>query len=208
MIEDYEALVVPLTELLFTVAQMPRGTAAQQAFYAQFQRLGRLLQLPTAARRDAALAVAQSADKLSAVAGRLRRDIIRRRMNGPGASVASHDNHRRLDDHAIRSACATVNHTDITKPTPMDLPGVRACDPSAPTAVALEAYAKVVRNLDWGRHVRQLVFAHTHQPLDGVCDASETIRFWNTGSWIYEPPQRGPTPTPRTSNALGRALEC
>ena len=75
MLEDYEALVVPLTELLFTVAQMPRGTATQQAFYAQFQRLGRLLQLPTAARRDAGLAVGRSVDNPAAIASRLRRGI-------------------------------------------------------------------------------------------------------------------------------------
>jgi hypothetical protein len=77
-VEDYEALVVPLTELLFTVAQMPRGTAAQQAFYAQFQRLGRLLQLPTAARRDAGLAMARSVENLSAIASRLRHSFARR----------------------------------------------------------------------------------------------------------------------------------
>jgi hypothetical protein len=42
-----------------------------------------------------------------------------------------------------------------------------------------------------GRRIRQLVFAHSHQRLDGVCDATDTTRFWNTGSWIYEPPRRG-----------------
>jgi UDP-2,3-diacylglucosamine pyrophosphatase LpxH len=191
MVGDYEALLVPLTELLFTVAQMPTGTATQRAFYAHLQRLGRLLQLPTAARRDAALVVARSAENLSAVRRRLRRDIARRRANRVGASEAIVDNRSRLHDHAIRSACSTVNHPETAKPMTMHLPGVRACDPTAPTAVALEAYASVVRNLDWGRCIRHLVFAHTHQPLDGMCDSGETIRFWNTGSWIYEPPRQG-----------------
>lgn len=32
------------------------------------------------------------------------------------------------------------------------------------------------------------MFAHTHQPLDGTtADAGGEVRFWNTGSWIYEP---------------------
>jgi Calcineurin-like phosphoesterase len=147
MIEDYEAVIVPLTELLFTVAQMPHGTMAQQAFYAQFRRLGRVLNLPSAARRRA-------------------HEFVRRSAHGNG--------HRpRLNDHRA----------------PHDLPGVRACDPAAPVAVGIEAYAKVVRTLGWSEGIEHMVFAHTHQPLDGICDASEAIRFWNTGSWIYEPPR-------------------
>ena len=31
------------------------------------------------------------------------------------------------------------------------------------------------------------MFAHTHQPLDGVTTPGGRIRYWNTGSWIYEP---------------------
>ena len=34
----------------------------------------------------------------------------------------------------------------------------------------------------------QIVFAHTHQPLADVRPAGDgRIRYWNTGSWIYEP---------------------
>jgi len=40
---DYEAVIVPLTELLFTVAQLPRGTAAQQSFQQHLESLGRWL---------------------------------------------------------------------------------------------------------------------------------------------------------------------
>lgn len=33
-----------------------------------------------------------------------------------------------------------------------------------------------------------MVFGHAHQPLDGVFDpACGPVRFWNTGSWVYEP---------------------
>jgi predicted phosphodiesterase len=41
--QDYEAVIVPLTELLFTVAQMPRGCAVQMAFHHQFGRIGKVL---------------------------------------------------------------------------------------------------------------------------------------------------------------------
>lgn len=32
-----------------------------------------------------------------------------------------------------------------------------------------------------------IVFAHTHQPLADVTRRNGTVRYWNTGSWIYEP---------------------
>jgi len=41
-IEDYESVIVPLTEMLYAVAQLPHGTAAQQSVYDQIGRLGRL----------------------------------------------------------------------------------------------------------------------------------------------------------------------
>jgi UDP-2,3-diacylglucosamine pyrophosphatase LpxH len=189
-VEDYEALVVPLTELLFTVAQMPRGTAAQQAFYEQFQRLGRLMQVPSVASRDIAGVGSRLASNLSAFANSIRLDLAHRRRTGRRAAMTARDHDRELDDHAIRSACATPTQDGALSPRPTAPAGIRACDPTAPTAVGVEAYANVIQNLHWGRGIEQVVFAHTHQPLDGVCDASETIRFWNTGSWIYEPPRR------------------
>ena len=39
----------------------------------------------------------------------------------------------------------------------------------------------------WDRETDQIVFAHTHQALDGVTAPGGTVRYWNTGSWIYEP---------------------
>ncbi len=61
---------------------------------------------------------------------------------------------------------------------------VRPSDPSGP---AIEAFDKVVANLGWARETDKIVFAHTHQPLDGVGTAGSNVRYWNTGSWIYEP---------------------
>src|SRR5207248_10835401 len=36
---DYESVIVPLTELRFTVPPLPRGTAAQMAFHAQLESI-------------------------------------------------------------------------------------------------------------------------------------------------------------------------
>jgi hypothetical protein len=41
----------------------------------------------------------------------------------------------------------------------------------------------VVANLDW--KADKIVFAHTHQSLDGV--ERDGVRYWNTGCWIDEP---------------------
>jgi hypothetical protein len=46
----------------------------------------------------------------------------------------------------------------------------------------------VVGNLDWGERSDRIVFAHTHQPLADVRSIRDArTRYWNTGSWIYEP---------------------
>ena len=102
-VEDYEAAIVPLTELLFTVAQLPRGCTVERSFERQFGRIAKLLRLG-----------------------------------------------------------------------------------------ALAAFGHVARNLGWDRPTEKIVFAHTHQPLAGATTpACPGTRFWNTGSWIYEPSLRG-----------------
>jgi hypothetical protein len=59
---------------------------------------------------------------------------------------------------------------------------------SDPSRHALEAFAQVVANLGWGEQADTIVFAHTHQPLADVRSQRDpSIRYWNTGSWIYEP---------------------
>jgi len=46
----------------------------------------------------------------------------------------------------------------------------------------------VVDNLGWSRETDRIVFAHTHQPLADVRSSRDSrTRYWNTGSWIYEP---------------------
>lgn len=59
---------------------------------------------------------------------------------------------------------------------------------SDPSEHALDAFAQVVENLGWSAEAETIVFAHTHQPLADVrCRRGTTTKYWNTGSWIYEP---------------------
>ena len=54
-------------------------------------------------------------------------------------------------------------------------------------------------NLGWGEQADKIVFAHTHQPLADVARSQDPrLRYWNTGSWIYEPDlsSRGLRPLP------------
>ncbi|MGI8804265.1 MAG: metallophosphoesterase [Thermoleophilaceae bacterium] len=153
-IEDYEAVIVPLTELLFTVAQLPRGCSAQEAFLHQFERIGKLLRLGA---------------------------LVERQVKRAGASISARRGRRPSDGGGgIAATAAEISRGDR--------PPARASAPSAPVPLALDAYRQVVRNLGWDRISDKLVFAHTHQPLDGAtADADDGVRFWNTGSWIYEP---------------------
>jgi hypothetical protein len=69
----------------------------------------------------------------------------------------------------------------------------RVVSPGDPVMPALEAFAVVARNMGWDRETDHIVFAHTHQPLDGVAAPSGgSTRYWNTGSWIYEPSLSSP----------------
>src|SRR5436190_9022626 len=51
-ISDYEAAVVPLTELLFTVAQLPRRTEAEKAAQAELERVAHIAALMRAPIRE------------------------------------------------------------------------------------------------------------------------------------------------------------
>ncbi len=67
-------------------------------------------------------------------------------------------------------------------------PSASVVSPSDPSEHALEAFAQVVANLGWREHSDRIVFAHTHQPLADVRSSADSrTRYWNTGSWIYEP---------------------
>lgn len=71
---------------------------------------------------------------------------------------------------------------------PSAYPAASVISPSDPSEHALEAFARVAANLGWDRQAERIVFAHTHQPLADVrCGNGSKTRYWNTGSWIYEP---------------------
>ena len=63
----------------------------------------------------------------------------------------------------------------------------RSVSASDPAGRAVEAFDQVVSNLGWAQDTDKIVFAHTHQPLEDVTAPGSTVRYWNTGSWIYEP---------------------
>ncbi|MCW2953908.1 MAG: hypothetical protein JWQ48_3078 [Conexibacter sp.] len=150
-IEDYEASMVPLTELLFVEAQLPKGAAAEQRIQADVRRLGQIVAAITAPERELA---------------RAGRALLRRARGARPLPVPA-------GDFPLGSAIA----------------------PGSPAMPALRAFARVCRNLGWSREATSLVFAHTHQPLAGVrpdddagAGGAGDARYWNTGSWIYEPP--------------------
>lgn len=149
-IEDYEAALVPLTELLYVEAQLPKGAAAEQRIQADLRRIVRITAAVAAPERELY---------------HLARALTRRLRGLPDPQP------------------------DVTA-NPLGRP----VTPGSPVMPSVNAYARVCRHLGWDREARWLVFAHTHQPLDGVRASStgKQLRFWNTGSWIYEPP-RGTT---------------
>jgi hypothetical protein len=145
-IDDYEAALVPLTELLFIEAQLPKGAGAEQRIQAELRRIGRFTAAAAAPGRELE---------------RLGRSLARR-LRGRSAP---------------QTPAADYLLARVVAPGSSVLPSVRA-------------YARVCRNLGWEEGARWFVFAHTHQPLDGVHANATRVgpRFWNTGCWIYEPP--------------------
>jgi UDP-2,3-diacylglucosamine pyrophosphatase LpxH len=72
-------------------------------------------------------------------------------------------------------------------------PSASVVSPSDPSEHALEAFAQVAANLGWRERSDRIVFAHTHQPLAAVRSRADSrTRYWNTGSWIYEPDRSSP----------------
>ena len=172
-LEDYEATTTLLTELLFTIAQVPNGTNTEQSVYKSFETLGRAVRGATAPRR-ALEALAESArERLGAVNSGSDRRSAGEAESYQGAR--SHEAGRRQRTGAPAGGEAS------------SFVFARRVHPSDPTAAAVAAFDQVVTNLGWAEHTNQIVFAHTHQPLDGVLGPSGKCRYWNTGSWIYEP---------------------
>jgi UDP-2,3-diacylglucosamine pyrophosphatase LpxH len=173
-IEDYESTITLLTEWLYVAAQVPHGTHAQQNVFHAVQRAGRIastLGLPVRGVR-----------RLAAE--------LRDRGVGGGASQSPLPS----EDHFDAVVQAETERQRREQPTPgaawphPAYPAASVISPSDPSEHALEAFAKVVANLGWDGEAEAIVFAHTHQPLADVrCGGGSRTRYWNTGSWIYEP---------------------
>jgi len=173
-IDDYEATITLLTALLFTIAQLPNGTHAQRRAFEAFRGLERAIRLGTAPVR----AVEQANDWLT------------RRIRAVG------DGRRAARAAADRAGYRTAQSREAerrqrtgapTGPEVATYALARTVQPSDPATRAIEALEKVFENLGWARETDKVVFAHTHQPLDGVQSADGRTRYWNAGSWIYEP---------------------
>jgi UDP-2,3-diacylglucosamine pyrophosphatase LpxH len=171
-IEDYESTITLLTEWLYIAAQMPHGTHAQQNVFRAVQRAGR----------------AVSALGLPLRGGKRLAAELRARGVGPAHDPLPSAEHF---DSVVRDEAERQRRE---QPAPFAAwphpayPAASVISPSDPSEHALEAFATVVDNLGWAREAGRIVFAHTHQPLACVQSGDDSrTRYWNTGSWIYEP---------------------
>jgi UDP-2,3-diacylglucosamine pyrophosphatase LpxH len=173
-IEDYESVITLLTEWLYIAAQMPHGTHAQQNVFRTVQRVGRV---------GAALGLPLRGVKRLAAE-------LRDRGVGDGAAGEQLPSEEHFDAVVAAEAARQRREQpapDAAWPRPA-YPAASVVSPSDPSEHALEAFAQVVANLGWNREADKIVFAHTHQPLADVRSRRNTpTRYWNTGSWIYEP---------------------
>lgn len=166
-IEDYEAVITLLTELLYITAQLPNGTTAQRRVYGIAERTG---------------AAMSSITRPGRAIERLVHNVRGKRSDQPAAPQlqSEYTRARAQEESRRREANAPVQTTSF--------PLARVVRPSGPNELVLESFSQVVKNLGWGEGVTQVVFAHTHQPFaDLRASHGSEIRYWNTGSWIYEP---------------------
>jgi UDP-2,3-diacylglucosamine pyrophosphatase LpxH len=171
-IEDYEAVIVPFGELIYTVAQMPGGTSTQQNLLNSFERYARVLRLWGVAQRELG--------RVRDLLGELRRGRSQDEPIGLGDRGRSLSATLQEAGAALKEDAAERQESAFLQ---LAQPGSGATAP-----VALRAYGEVVRNLGWNQPGTSLVFGHTHQPLDGEFEPScGPVRFWNTGSWIFQP---------------------
>jgi UDP-2,3-diacylglucosamine pyrophosphatase LpxH len=174
--DDYEATITMLTGLLYMIAQLPNGTQAQRRAFGAFQTLARGVRLGAAPVRTLEHTGGWFASRVRAQAdgGRIR--SIKKVAETADYQGARSQEARRRQRTGAPAGGEVAN-----------LAFARLVRPSDPSGPAIEAFEQVVANLGWARDTDKVVFAHTHQPLDGVTTRGGTVRYWNTGSWIYEP---------------------
>ena len=174
-VDDYEATITMLTAFLYLVAQLPNGTHAQQRAFEAFQRTAHALRAGAAPMRAVEHAAGWLGSRLDAFDGHLPRARRSSEIAASYDGARSYEAQRR-ERTGAPGGSEVANHTVARM--------IRASDPAGH---AVNAFEKVVLNLGWARDTDKIVFAHTHQPLDGVTTVGGRIRYWNTGSWIYEP---------------------
>lgn len=171
---DYESVITLLTEMLYTIAQLPNGTTAQKNVFKAQAKVAQGVHIAAAPVRA-----------LEGIVGRLRE----RRGSGPGGSadavVTYADYLREQADEAQRRAGRSAPGAARDLPRYAMVRPVHAGDPRQG---ALDAIAQVARNLGWDKETNKIVFAHTHQAVNGAqAELTGKLRYWNTGSWLYEP---------------------
>ena len=173
-IQDYEATITLLTALLYTIAQLPNGTQAQRRAFGAFEGLERMIRGARAPLRGAEHARTWLREHVDSSMTEIQRRHARRADAGYQEARSREEARRRHTGAPTGGEAASHALVRLVNPSDSALPAVEAID-------------QVVRNLGWDRDTDQIVFAHTHQALDGVTAPGGTVRYWNTGSWIYEP---------------------
>jgi UDP-2,3-diacylglucosamine pyrophosphatase LpxH len=182
-IEEHEAVTRMLTGLLYTIAQLPNGTRAQRRVFAGFQRLEHAIRLGTAPARTLEHAGATilkrlgewvGQDKPASRDGALENAMTSHMVAAYESASVQEGERRRRTGAPGGGDVARYALGQVTRPA----------DPPRPS---LEAFEKVVMHLGWARDTDKVVFAHTHRPIEDVRGPSGAVRYWNTGSWIYEP---------------------
>jgi hypothetical protein len=161
-IDDYEAATGPLTELLYTLAQLPMGTDAQMGLLKEVRRVGRIVRAMRAPGREAERLAQSLTDRA--------KSLVR-----PGGGIEA-----ATSGPLESSAAASTNLARMLGP---DEPVERALRAYAQVAKNLgwdRRYDKLVFG-----HTHQPLAAATALPLEG--QSAQPVRFWNTGCWIYEP---------------------
>lgn len=172
-IEDYESITTLLTEWLYIAAQMPHGTHAQQNVFRAAQRASRVAQALGAPVRGAERLAAKLRDRGTVGSG------------DPALPSEAHFDAVVRDEAARQAREQPAGGSALSRPL---YPEPTVISRSDPSEHALAAFAEVVSNLGWGGEGQQIIFAHTHQPLADVRSLGDgQNRYWNTGSWIYEP---------------------
>ncbi len=176
-IEEYEATITLLTSLLYTIAQLPNGTRAQSRVFGAFEAFERAVgigRLPVRAAERVTDWLGSARAAASGARARIRTE-----------HEDAHYRHARSQEAARRRRTGAPTGGEGASQAL-----ARLVVPSDPVPPAVAAFDKVVGNVGWAQGTDKVVFAHTHQPLDGVTAPGGTVRYWNTGSWIYEPDLR------------------